>query len=173
MRRLNLGTGCFHAECCMRLLLATVPALLAGRSPPDLPITCRFRVMPWDVGISTFKSDRYFTVADAAQFDFAIRVGLLRPFLRDGVRWINLAQSCRFLKPLHVFQAYSAITRVLCADERHIYLSHCFRRGEHEHAEVLVKLKFKRARLTIPPARFFPQAPSTRSSKIDALDTLA
>lgn len=128
--------------------------------------------MPWDVGIATLKSDRYFSVADAAQFDFAIRTGLLRPVLREGVRWVNLAQACRFQRPLRLFDTYVVFTSVVYADARHAYLSHRFESAGAVHAEVLVKVKFKSGRLTVPPQRFFPQAPNSRSDAIEALDAL-
>lgn len=156
----------------MRLLLTVAKALVAGRSPPGAAVSCRFRVMPWDVGVSTFKSDRYFTVADAAQFDFAIRTGLLRPALREGVRWINLAQACHFERPLRLFQPFDVLTAVACADERHAYFSHRFETSGQLHAEVLVKVKFKQGRLTVPPQRYFLQAPTTRTAAIEALDAL-
>jgi acyl-CoA thioesterase FadM len=156
----------------MRLLLTVAEALLAGRNPSDAAVSCRFRVMPWDVGVATFKSDRYFTVADAAQFDFAIRAGLLRPALREGIRWINLAQACHFERPLRLFQPFEVITAVACADERHAYFSHRFETPGHLHAEVLVKVKFKQGRLTVAPQRYFPQAPTSRSAAIEALDAL-
>jgi len=120
----------------------------------------------------TFKSDRYFFVADLAQFDFAAHVGLLRPFLREGVRWVNLAQACCFKQPLRLLQPYSVVTRVVCVDERHTYLSHSFESAGQIHAEVLVKMKFKKGRRTLPPRSFFPLAPATRSLAIDALDAL-
>ena len=63
-------------------------------------------------------------------------------------------------------------TRVVCADARHAYLSHSFEAAGHVHAEVLVKVKFKSGRRTVPPQRFFPQAPTVRSAAIDALDAL-
>lgn len=156
----------------VRLFLTVGQALLAARRPPDAAIACRFRVMPWDVGIATLKSDRYFSVADAAQFDFAIRTGLLRPLLGEGVRWINLAQACRFQRPLRLFQAYSVVTRVACVDKRHAYFSHGFQLAGQVHAEVLVKVKFKSGRVTVAPERFFPQAPTIRNAAIDALDAL-
>lgn len=156
----------------MRLLLTVAQALLGGRNPPDAAVSCRFRVMPWDVGVATFKSDRYFTVADAAQFDFAIRAGLLRHALREGVRWINLAQACHFERPLRLFQPFDVITTVACVDERHGYFSHRFETPGHLHAEVLVKVKFKQGRLTLAPQRYFPKAPTSRSAAIEALDAL-
>lgn len=157
----------------MRLLLTVAQALLAGRNLPGAAVSCRFLVMPWDVGVATFKSDRYFTVADAAQFDYAIRAGLLRPALREGVRWINLAQACHFERPLRLFQPFDVLTTVACADERHAYFSHRFETPGHLHAEVLVKVKFKQGgRLTVAPQRFFPRAPTIRSAAIEALDSL-
>jgi acyl-CoA thioesterase FadM len=156
----------------MRLSLTVAHALLAQRQPPDAAVACRFRVMPWDVGVAAFKSDRYFTLADAAQFDFAIRVGLLRPMFREGVRWINLAQAGRFERPLRLFQSFDVLTRVVCVDDKHAYFSHRFETPGQVHAEVLVKAKFKQGRLTVAPHRFFPQARAARSAAIDALDAL-
>jgi acyl-CoA thioesterase FadM len=156
----------------MRLFSTVAQALFAQRQLPEATVSCRFRVMPWDVGVATFKSDRYFTVAETAQFDFSIRVGLLRPALREGVRWISLAQAGRFARPLRLFQAFSVVTRVVCVDEKHAYFSHRFESPGQVHAELLVKAKFKQGRLTVAPDRFFPQAPRTRSAAIDALDAL-
>jgi acyl-CoA thioesterase FadM len=156
----------------MRLFLTVARALPAQRQAPEATVACRFRVMPWDVGVATFKSDRYFTIADAAQFDFAIRVGLLQPMFREGVRWINLAQTGRFERPLRLLQAFEVRTSVVCVDEKHAYFSHRFETPGQLHAEVLVKAKFKQGRITMPPHRFFPQAPAARSAAIDALDAL-
>lgn len=144
--------------------------MLAARLPPDATVACGFRVMPWDVGIATFRSDRYFSVADVAQFDFAVRIGLARPFVAEGVRWVTLAQACSFRRPLRLFQAYEVHTRMVCADARHAYFSHAFMAAGQLHAEVLVKAKFKNGRVTVAPQRFFPQAPAARTAAIDALD---
>lgn len=156
----------------MRLMLTIGRALLTRHHLLSDAVSCQFRVMPWDVGISTLKSDRYFAVAEAAQFDFIIRGGLLGDFWREDIRWVNVSQACRFVRPLRLFQAYTVLTRILCVDARHTYLAHTFESGGQVHAELFVKVKFKIGRLTIPAQRFFPHASSTRSPEMDALDAL-
>ncbi|HEX2546433.1 MAG TPA: acyl-CoA thioesterase [Ramlibacter sp.] len=156
----------------MRPVLAAIFAALAPRVLPTEPVDCGFRVMPWDVGIATFKSDRYFTVADLAQVDFAIRTGLVGPFLRSGIRWVSLAESARFERPLRLFQRYTVTTRVVCADDKHAYFSHRFTSARGTHAEVLVKMKFKKGSLTVRPAELLHEQPSDKTKAILALDSL-
>ena len=156
----------------MRLLLTVANALLSPRCGVGATVVSHFRVLPSDVGLATFKSDRYFTAADAAQFDFAIRIGLLRPFLREGVRWVNLAQAGLFRRPLRLGQPFRVSTRVVCVDTRHMYIAHVFESAGEVHAELLVKLKFKKGRLTVPPQDLFPDAPVQRNASVEALDAL-
>lgn len=157
----------------MRVLVTALLAALVPRASPARSIECRFRVMPWDVGIATFKSDRYFAVADLAQADFGVRTGLLGQFLRRRIRWVNLAQSATFERPLRLFQRYTVTTAVVCTDGKHAYFSHRFTSPRGAHAEVLVKVKFKIRSRTLPPRELLGEHPSNKSPAIRALDSLA
>lgn len=128
--------------------------------------------MPWDVGIATLKSDRYFAVADLAQVDYGIRVGLAGPFLKRGVRWINLAQCARFERPLRLFQRYTVTTAVVCGDDKHAYFLHRFTSPKGMHAEVLVKAKFKIGSRTVPPRDLLGEHGWDKSPAIQALDRI-
>jgi hypothetical protein len=156
----------------MRALIAALLAALAPRASPAQPIDCHFRVMIWDVGVATLKSDRYFAIVDLAQMDFGVRIGLAGHFLKRGVRWVNLAQSARFERPLRLFQRYTVTTAVVCTDDKHAYLSHRFTSPQGTHAEVLVKLKFKIGSRTVPPHELLGQHSSDKSPAIVALDTI-
>ena len=136
----------------MRILFAIVSACFAPRAHPLDEVERRFRVMPWDVGIATFKSDRYFAVADLAQADYGVRTGLFGAFLKRRIRWVNLAQSARFSRPLRLFERFTVTTALVCTDGKHAYFSHRFTSPRGEHAEVLVKAKFKIGSLTVAPA---------------------
>jgi hypothetical protein len=85
---------------------------------------------------------------------------------------VTLTQACCFQRPLRLLQSYSVLTRVVCVDDRHAYISHRFESAWHVHAELLVKMKFKSGRLTVPAQRFFPHAATNRSPAIDALDSI-
>jgi acyl-CoA thioesterase FadM len=156
----------------VRTLTTVLTASLRPACSPQDALVRRFRVMPWDVGISVFRSDRYFAVAEAAQFDFLVRTRLMLPMLRAGVHWVNLAQSSRLQRPLRLLQAFDVHTRVACMDERHAYFAHEFRTAAGPHARVLVKAKLKRGSITVPPATWFGVQAGERSAEVDALDAL-
>ena len=157
----------------MRPVLAALFAALSGRASPADRLECRFRVLPWEVGIATFKSDRYFTVADLAQMDFGVRVGLASAFVRRGIRWVNLAQSARFERPLRLFQAYTVETTVVCTDQKHAYFSHRFTSAQGTHAEVLVKAKFKRGSITVDPRELLGEQSAVKPAEVVALDGIS
>lgn len=157
----------------MRALLAALLACFSSRASTMQAVVCRFRVMFWDVGIATFKSDRYFAVADLAQMDFGVRTGLAGHFLKRGVRWVNLAQSGRFQRPLRLFQAYTVTTTVVCVDDKHAYFSHRFASRHGVHAELLVKAKFKIGSRTVPPRELLGEQSSDKPPAVRALDDVA
>ena len=156
----------------MRNVATLLQASLRPRAAPGESLACRVRVMPWDVGISILKSDRYFAIAEAAQGDYLARTRLFVPMARAGVRWVNLAQACRFQAPLRLFDRFEVHTRVACMDDKHAYVAHDFRGAAGAHARVLVKVKFKQGRLTVPPARWLGEQPRERTPEIEALDAL-
>ncbi|BBB65862.1 hypothetical protein UNDYM_1609 [Undibacterium sp. YM2] len=118
-------------------------------------VTSYFWITPWDTGIRTLKSDKYFQLAESAQLDFVIKTALLRPMLSSGTAFVNVSQLASFMKPLHIFQRVRVETRIMHADEKCAYFSHAFYAGDalhvEPHAELLVKMKFKRGRLTVNP----------------------
>lgn len=114
-------------------------------------VTSYFWITPWDTGIRTLKSDKYFQLAESAQLDFVIETALLRPMLSSGTVFVNVSQLVSFMKPVHMFQRVRVDTRILHADDKCAYFSHEIYMRDVLHAEVLVKMKFKRGRLTVDP----------------------
>ncbi|WP_110257984.1 thioesterase family protein [Undibacterium pigrum] len=114
-------------------------------------VCSHFWIGPWDTGIKTLKSDKYFQLAESAQIDFVIRAGLLGPMLASGTAFVNVSQLVSFMKPVYLFQRVQVLTHIIYADEKYTYFSHQFYIRESLHAELLVKMKFKRKRLTVEP----------------------
>ncbi|MBC3920334.1 hypothetical protein H8L32_22915 [Undibacterium sp. CY18W] len=114
-------------------------------------LDCHFWVTPWDAGIRILKSDAYLQLAEAAQFDFVIRTGLLRPMLSNGTAFVNVSQLISFMKPVRLFQRVRVSSGILFSDDKCAYFSHEIYVGDVVHAEVLVKMKFKRGRVTVEP----------------------
>ncbi|MFZ3002755.1 MAG: thioesterase family protein [Undibacterium umbellatum] len=110
-----------------------------------------FWIGPWDTGIKTLKSDKYFLLAESAQLDFVIRTGLLAPMLASGTAFVNVSQLVSFMRPVRLFQRVRVDTRIMYANEKCTYFSHEIYTHDTLHAEVLVKMKFKRGSLSVEP----------------------
>lgn len=137
----------------LRNLLTILCALWHVRSAqPQSPTLVHFRVTPLDTGIATLKSDRYLQMAESAQLDYVIRTGLLGVMLRRGCSFVNASQLVRFSRPVRLFSRVAVASRLVYADARCAYFHHVFSVGTAVHAEVFVKMKFKKGRLTIAPA---------------------
>ncbi|RYF37034.1 MAG: thioesterase [Comamonadaceae bacterium] len=136
-----------------RNLLTIALALPHYRSAAPLgTIASHFHVTPFDTGIATLKSDRYLQLAESAQVDFMVCTGLIGQTLGNGWQFVNAAQLVKFLLPVRLFHRVRVDTRILFADEKCAYFAHDFLVSGVPHAQVLVKMKFKNGRLTIPPA---------------------
>lgn len=156
----------------MRNLLTACHAALQPRMRADQAFVCGFRVLPWDVGVRTFKTDRYLAVVEAAQTDFVIRAGLLRRFLKERLSWVNVTQVAQFEKPLQLFAAYTVTTRVECIDEKCAYLSLRFDSAVGLHTTVLLKTKFKQGRRTVPPRELLGECATEKTAQVRLLDAL-
>lgn len=157
----------------MRNILTACHAALQPRLRAHDAFECGFRVLPWDVGVRIFKTDRYLAVVEAAQTDFVVRAGLLRRFVRERLSWVNVAQAARFEQPLRLLDAYTVTTRVECIDERHAYLSFRFASAAGLHAVVLLKTKFKQGRRTVPPRELLgDRCPTEKPALVLPLDAV-
>ncbi|MGE0497815.1 MAG: acyl-CoA thioesterase [Ramlibacter sp.] len=157
----------------LRNLLTLLVALFhRNRCTPADTVAAWFRVTPLDTGLLTLKSDQYLQFAEAAQIDFMVRSGLAGVTLRRRLRFVNLAQHVAFARPVHLLDAVRVDTRVLHADGKCVYFSHGFSvKGEHR-AEVLVKMKFKQGRLTIPTESLLGPFTGTKPAQLQQWDAL-
>lgn len=127
----------------IRNLLTVLRALFSYASVAPLSrTTCSFWVSPLDTGISKLKSDKYFQLAEAAQFDYMVRTGLIGPALRLGYHFVNSAQFIRLLYPIKLFSRVKVHTQVVYADDKWVYFSHSMVVRGIQCSEVLVKMKF-------------------------------
>ena len=131
-------------------------------------VITHFRVTPFDCGISTLKSDKYLQFAEAAQVDYLVRTGLLRTLLGGGVRFVNASQLVKFSRPVGLFQRIRVESAMIFADDKGVYFSHRLFLGDQQHAEVLVKMKFKKGSITIRPGELFDHAFTARPRCIDS-----
>ena len=132
--------------------------------------TCHFRVTPIDCGTRVLKSDRYLQFAESAQLDFLIKTRLIGKLVRRGVHFVNASQLVKFTKPVLVFSPVRVETCIVYADAKCAYFSHAMFVRDVQHAEVLVKMKFKKGALTVAPTEIIGPLPDIRHGYIAAWD---
>lgn len=139
----------------LRNFIAFVAGCFAyGSRPASATTSVRLWVTPFDAGLQVLKSDRYLLFAETAQVDYLLRVGRFFAVLRSGARFVNVAVHVRFQRPVPMFSVVRVETRLLHTDGRHAWFAHVFVVVGEPAAEVWVKMKFKKGRLTVPPATF-------------------
>jgi hypothetical protein len=155
----------------LRNIITLVLALLVrGRAQAGSAVSAHFRITPLDCGLRILKSDRYLQLAECAQLDFLVRTGLFGRLLREGISFVNLSQLVRFSKPVAMFQRVRVETTIACTDAKCAYFSHVFFVDGQQCAQVLVKMKFKRGSLTVPPFEVTGIAPADKPARLQAWD---
>lgn len=136
----------------IRNFLTVLRALLSYASASPLSRTAsHFWVTPFDTGLSKLKSDKYFQLAEAAQFDYMVKTGLIGTTLKRSIHFVNLAQMVKFGKPIRLLSRVTVQSQVLYADDKQVYFSHTLFAQGQQCAEVLVKMKFKDGAVTVNP----------------------
>ena len=155
----------------LRNLLTLLRAFLSReRVSAKSRVITHFWATPFDCGISTLKSDKYLQFVEAAQVDYLVRTRLFHTLLRDGLRFVNVSQLVKFARPVGMFQRVRIETAIVFADTKCAYFSHQFFLGNHQHGEVLVKMKFKKGSMTIRPGELIDHAFAAKPACIDTWD---
>lgn len=154
-----------------RNLLTLLRALFAARAlEPGGRVICWFWVTPFDAGTHVLKSDRYLQFAEAAQLDYLIRTKLMGTLLRRRLSFVNASQLVKFSRPIAMFRRVRVETAIIFADEKCAWFSHAMFAGAEQHAEVLVKMKFKKGSLTIRPGELITQSFAEKPPQLEAWD---
>ena len=141
----------------LRNVIAVILGLFAyGRREPCNVTDIKFLVTPFDCGVRVVKSDKYLQYAETAQIDYLIQVGKLFRLITAGVSFVNVAQLVRFFRPVPMFSIVYVKTHLVYANDRCAYFQHTMHSRDSLMAEILVKVKFKKGRLTVSPQVFFP-----------------
>lgn len=155
----------------LRNLLTLFSAWLSPARPdPWSLVSSCFWISPLDCGTSVLKSDRYLQLSEAAQLDFLVKTRLLGPLLRGGVRFVNASQLIRFARPVGMFKRVQIQTGIVYADEKCAYFRHVLLVGQERHAEVLVKMKFKKGTVTVCPRELLGPCLAARPAYLQAWD---
>lgn len=154
----------------MNLLLRLFWVLLTsalGRRRDFMALSeLRLRVLPNDIDLNLHMTNaRYFSVMDLGRVDLLVRSGLAREMMRRRWQAVLGASTIRFRRPLAPFQAYVLRSRVLCWDERWLYLEQRIETKSGEMAaSAVVQGAFIHKGAIIPPAEILAALGETRTS---------
>lgn len=117
-----------------------------------------FRVLPNDLDLNGHMNNgRYLTIMDIGRMDFVLRIRLAGYVIRNGYIPVLSSAQMRYRLPLFPFQKYELKTRILCWDDKWVFMEHRFviASGKKIGAVAaigLVKGSFfdKKTRVTIP-----------------------
>lgn len=145
-------------------------AFFRGAADPASRVVAHFCITPLDAGTHVLKSDKYLQLAEAAQLDYLIRTKLMGTLLRRRLRFVNASQLVKFARPIAMFRRVRVETVIVFADEKCAYFSHTLFLGDQQHAEVMVKMKFKKGSLTVPPGEVIGQRFTVKPPQLEAWD---
>jgi len=155
----------------LRNIVAFLIGLFAYGSKAVYDVTeIKFLVTPFDTGVRVLKSDKYLQFAETAQVDYLLKTGKLVSILRSGATFVNVAQLVKFIRPVSIFARVRVETELIYTDEKCAYFSHTMHCKSGPAAEVLVKMKFKKGRITVPPLTFLPASFAVVPAKVQGLE---
>ena len=132
----------------------------------------KFQVWPNDLDLNGHMNNgRYLTIMDIGRMDFVLRLRLAGYVFRNGFIPVLTSATMRYRLPLLPFQKYKLTTRILCWDEKWVFMEHRFiiAGGTKDSAVAaigLVKGSFfsKKLRTTVPTGEIMAAIGITQQS---------
>ncbi len=159
----------------LRLLYMFIASLFKAKlaSPLD-ESSLRFCVLPNDLDLNGHMNNgRYLTIMDIGRMDFVLRVKLAGYVIKNGYIPVLSSAKMRYRLPLLPFQKYDLRTRIICWDDKWVFMEHRFvivggKKDAAVAAIGLVKGSFfdKKTRATIPTAHILKAIDYTQESPI-------
>jgi acyl-CoA thioesterase FadM len=136
----------------VRLIWALLSSFFNGRISIYESTVLSFHVWPNELGGSMLNNSRYFTFAEACQFDIMMRTGYGFHALKNHWTPTVGSQYIRYKKPLRCFQRFQVKTKLVYWDEQWLYYSHYFERKGKIMAYAYVKVACVRNGKHVPIA---------------------
>jgi len=140
----------------MNLIFRLIRVLFASfrRRPLELfeESVVHFRVWPNDLDFNLHMNNgRYLTLMDLGRFDLMARQGVFRLMLRNRWQPLVASQTMVYRRALKPFQRYSLHSRLVCWDDKFVYLEQRFQVGDKLAASAIVKAAVRGAGRTLRP----------------------
>ena len=127
--------------------------------PPLAPLEASrvaLRVWPADLDLNLHMNNgRYLSLMDLGRFDLLGRMGLVREALRRKWRPMVGSATVRFRRSLEPLQRYELVSRVVCWDEKWLFMEQNFEREGKILASGLVKGLLRAPTGNVPSRELF------------------
>jgi acyl-CoA thioesterase FadM len=99
-----------------------------------------FQVMPTDLDLNLHMNNaRYLSFMDLGRTDLMIRAGMLHSVIHERWKPVTGSINIKFRRPLLPFQSFTLKTRLLCWDEKWLYLEQQLESARGVHAKAMVR----------------------------------
>lgn len=137
-----------------RLLKVLVAALFRARLAMTDRSVLHFRVWPNDLDINVHMNNaRYLALMDLGRFDLIARCGLWRPMVAKRWQAVIGGALVRYRRPLAPFRRFTLTSRMLCWDDRWIYIEHRIEAAGVPSCLAVVRAAFLDGGSIVPPPR--------------------
>lgn len=135
-------------------LIAVLVAALCGRRVGLLDATrLSMRVWPTDLDVNMHMTNaRYLSLMDLGRIDLMIRTGMAPLILKNRWQPVIGAANVRFRRSLRPFQRFTLVSRVLCWDEKYVFMEHRMETAEGTAAVAVMQGAFIHRGTVVPPA---------------------
>ena len=134
-----------------RLLRVLISSLLRPRMDMLDSSTLSFRVLPTDLDLNLHMNNaRYLSFMDLGRTDLLLRAGMLGMVHRERWRPVVGSIDIKFRRPLKPFQRFTLRSRLLCWDEKWLYLEQWIESARGVHAVATVRGLFVARKGSVP-----------------------
>ena len=114
----------------------------------------RFRVLPTDLDINVHMTNaRYLSFMDLGRTDLLIRAGLLKMMHREKLMPVVGHIDIKFRRSLSPFQRFSLTSRLICWDEKWLYMEQRIESATGLHSVAIVRGLFLDRSGSVPTQR--------------------
>ncbi|MEJ2692138.1 MAG: acyl-CoA thioesterase [Candidatus Thiodiazotropha sp.] len=134
-----------------RLMRVVMAALFQRRIGLMDSSTLRFQVLPTDLDLNMHMTNaRYLSIMDLGRMDLLIRGGMLGGVKQE--RWLPVVGGIdiKFHRPLRPFQRFTLKSRLVCWDEKWLYMEQRLESDRGVHAVATVRGLFRGREGSVP-----------------------
>lgn len=124
----------------MRFLRVLITSLLKPRMGLLDSSVLSFQVLPTDLDVNLHMNNaRYLSFMDLGRTDLLIRMGMLRRMFHERWKPVTGSIDIKYRRPLLLLRSYKLSTRLLCWDEKWLYIEQRLESARGVHAIATVR----------------------------------